>query len=335
MSQIKKRKEEHVEITLKKDVDYKLKRTGFNDVELLYYALPEINYKEVSTQTNFLGFKLKAPLLISSMTGGYEKATKINRDLVTAAQEEGVMVGLGSMRAMLKHPELWKTYYFKKEAPKAIVFANFGAVQLLEYSPKQVSDAVKKIEADGCFIHLNALQEVIQPEGDKNWRNVLQKISKLCDHSDFPIIIKEVGAGINGEIARELQEAGVKAIDVAGAGGTSWTGIEVHRNGAPEGSYYWDFGIPTLSALRQCKKTCSLPLIASGGIRSGLDCAKAIRFGAELCGAAKPFLKAQAKKGKKGVVEEIQSFKRGLEIAMFLTRSKNLDQLQRAKLLTD
>ncbi|NUN11158.1 type 2 isopentenyl-diphosphate Delta-isomerase [Candidatus Micrarchaeota archaeon] len=333
MTKIADRKAQHVDIVLNKDIDFKNKKTGFNDIDFLYYALPEMNFNEVSLKTSFLKHSFQAPLLISSMTGGYAEGEKINQELAIAAEAEGIPMGFGSMRPMLKHSELAKTFMVRKHAPKAVLYGNFGAAQLLEYTPKQVCDAVEKIEANGCFIHINALQETVQPEGDRNWVGVLKAISKLCDYAKFPIIAKEVGAGINGFVARELQEAGVSAVDVAGAGGTSWTAIEIYRKGAKEGNLFWDFGVPTLTALQQCSASTSLPLIASGGLRNGLDCAKAIRFGASLCGVAKPFIQAQNKGGVKAIREEIQSFKKGLQIAMFLTRSKNLTQLKKAKML--
>ena len=222
----------------------------------------------------------------------------------------------------------------KKKAPGVFLAGNIGATQLHDYSVNAIRSALELIEADFLFVHINALQDVIQPDGDKKWKGVLTKIENLCSKIDLPVVAKEVGAGINGEVARELQYAGVAAIDVAGAGGTSWTAIELHRKGALEGEAFWDFGIPTAVALRQCAVNTSLPLIASGGLRSGLDVAKAIRVGASLAGAAVPFLKAQQSKGAKGVAVELDSWVRGLKIAMFCTRSRNLAQLKKAKLLS-
>ncbi|MFH0922615.1 MAG: type 2 isopentenyl-diphosphate Delta-isomerase [Candidatus Micrarchaeota archaeon] len=334
MASIEKRKAEHVSIALKKNVAFRDKTSGFDDVDFLYYCLPEMNFDEVDTRTTFLGRKLNAPLLVSSMTGGFKEAEKINCDLACACEEKNIMLGLGSIRPMLQHSDLAKSFCVKKKAPKVFLAGNIGATQLHDYSVGSIRNALEQIEADCLFVHINALQDVIQPDGDKKWKGVLARIEGLCGKLDLPVIAKEVGAGINGEIARELQYAGVSAIDVAGAGGTSWAAMELYRNGAKEGELYWDFGIPTAIALKQCAANTSLPLIASGGIRSGLDVAKAIRLGASLAGAAVPFLKAQQSKGAAGVAVELDSWVNALKIAMFCTRSKNLAQLRKAKLLS-
>lgn len=330
---IEKRKAQHVDIVLNKKIDFKNKRAGFDDIDFLYYALPEMDFKEISTQTNFLGRKLSAPLLVSSMTGGFEGASKINRDIAIACEKEGIMMGLGSQRPMLKDPKLAKTYKVRDAAPDVFLAGNIGAVQLTQYPVEKIEWLAEQVEANAFYVHLNALQEVIQPEGDKNWKGVLKAIEKLCSRLGIPVLAKEVGAGINAEIAKELEWAGVKAIDVAGAGGTSWTAIELYRKGAKQGELFWDFGIPTVTALEQCSRAVGIPVISSGGVRNGLDVAKSIRLGASLAGAAQPFIKAQSKGGSKGVQSEIQDWKKALEIAMFLTRSRNMIQLRKAKLL--
>jgi len=331
---IEKRKAEHVGIALKKNVSFREKTSGFENVDFLYYCLPEMDFSEVDARTTFLGRKLNAPFLVSSMTGGFKGAEKINCDLACACEEKQIMLGLGSIRPLLQNPALAKSFCVKKKAPRVFLAGNIGATQLHDYSANVIRGALEQIEADAVFVHINALQDVIQPDGDKKWKGVLAKIENLCSKLDLPVIAKEVGAGINGEIARELQYAGVAAIDVAGAGGTSWTAIELYRKGAAEGELYWDFGIPTAIALKQCAANTNLPLIASGGVRSGLDGAKAIRLGASLAGAAVPFLKAQQAKGANGVTFEIDSWVKALKIAMFCTRSRNLAQLKRAKLLS-
>ena len=330
---IEKRKAQHVDIVLNKKIDFRDKKTGFDDYDFLYYALPEMDFSELDSSTKFLGKRLAAPMLVSSMTGGFANAEKINRDLAVACEKEGIMLGLGSQRPMLIDPKLKKTYSVRDAAPKVFLAGNIGAVQLTQYPVEKIEWLVEQTEADALFVHINALQEVVQPEGDRKWKGVLKAIEKLCSKLSVPVIAKEVGAGLNAEVARELEWAGVKAVDVAGAGGTSWTAIELHRKGAKQGELFWDFGIPTVIALQQCSKTVGVPVIASGGVRSGLDVAKSIRLGASLAGAAQPFIKAQAKGGAKGVQAEIESWKQALKIAMFLTRSKNLEQLKKAKWL--
>ncbi|MEM4255622.1 MAG: type 2 isopentenyl-diphosphate Delta-isomerase [Candidatus Norongarragalinales archaeon] len=330
---IEKRKAQHVDIVLNKKIDFRNKRTGFDDVDFLYQALPEMNFSEVDSSTVFLKRKLRAPLLVSSMTGGFAGAEKINRDIALACEKEGIMMGLGSQRPMLKDSKLAKTYKVKAHAPKVFLAGNIGAVQLTQYPVEKIEWLAEQVEADAFYVHINALQEVVQPEGDKNWKGVLKAIENLCSRLGIPVIAKEVGAGLNGEIAKELEWAGVKAIDVAGAGGTSWTAIELYRKGAKQGALFWDFGIPTVVALQQCSRAVGIPVIASGGVRNGLDVAKSIRLGASLAGAAQPFIKAQAKGGAKGVQEEIRDWTKALAIAMFLTRSKNVAQLRKAKLL--
>ncbi|MFH1442538.1 MAG: type 2 isopentenyl-diphosphate Delta-isomerase [Candidatus Micrarchaeota archaeon] len=325
------RKMEHVNIALGRKIETN-RKPGFDEVFFRHYSLPEMDFGEVDISQTFLKRKLAAPLMIVSMTGGFAEAGKINRELAIAAEKEGIPVGLGSQRAMLEKPELKKTFVVRDAAPKVFLMGNIGAVQLQEYSKKQIEWIVSSIELDALCIHLNPLQEAIQKEGDKKWSGVLKQIANTCDYLDVPVIVKETGAGINSKVAKELERAGVSAIDVSGVGGSSWSAIELHRKDALAGQAFWDWGNTTVDCLNECAGKIKVPLIASGGVRSGLDAAKAIRLGAAIAGGGLPFLKAQNSGGVEAVRKEIQLWKEELKIAMFLTRSKNLSQLKKAKL---
>ncbi|MFH1246971.1 MAG: type 2 isopentenyl-diphosphate Delta-isomerase [Candidatus Micrarchaeota archaeon] len=326
------RKLQHVKIALEKDVQHSTP-AGFDDINFLHYALPEMNYSEIDASVTFLKRKFSLPFMVLSMTGGHETVEKINKDIALACEEKNIAMGVGSQRAMIETPSLAKTFKVKDVAPKVFLCGNIGGYQLTKYSTQQIETLVSAIEADALCIHLNPLQEIVQPEGDRNWTGVLKAIEKTCTKLSVPVIAKEVGTGINAEVCRELEKAGVAAIDVSGTGGTSWAGIEVYRKGSDAGNLYWNWGVPTVTALIEAAKTVKVPLIASGGIRNGLHVAKAIRLGATLVGAATPFLKAQNENGAEGVKKEIEKWETELKIAMFLTRSRNLTALKKAKML--
>ncbi len=324
MGHTKKRKTEHVDIVLKKNVQYR-NGAGFEEVMLMHKAVPELDFDKVDTKTEFLGKKLEAPLIIEAMTGGYPEAGKINKDLAEIAEKEGIAFGLGSQRAMIEEPSLAKTYYVRDVAPSIPIIANIGAYQLKKYPFEKIERLVSSVEADALAVHLNPLQEIIQPEGDRDFSVILDAIRITCGKLSVPVIAKETGAGIGSDAAKKLKDAGVEYIDVAGAGGTSWSAIEYERGGGVPG--FADWGIPTVSCIIADRGI--LPLIASGGIRSGIDAAKAIALGAELAGAAQPFLRAYAK-GKLG--KEIALWKEQLKVCMFLTGSKDISSLKKAKI---
>lgn len=316
------RKADHIRINLEEDVQFPNLTTGFERYRLVHQALPELDLDAVDTSVLLLGKCLRVPLLISSMTGGTPAAAAINRNLAQAAQARGVAMGLGSQRAGLEQAETAYTFRVRDVAPDILLFANLGAVQLNRgYGVDHCRRAVEMIGADALILHLNPLQEALQADGDRDWRGLLDKIEAVCRGLNVPVVVKEVGWGISEKVARWLAEAGVAAIDVAGAGGTSWSAVESHR--APTDALrrlalaFADWGIPTAEALVQARRgAANLPLIASGGMRTGIDAAKALALGASVVGIASPFLKA-AVESSEAVVAAIDQFAAELRIAMF------------------
>jgi isopentenyl-diphosphate Delta-isomerase len=330
------RKTRHLDICLNDDVASTLE-AGFSAVRLRHEALPEIALEDVVLQTTFLGHALNAPLIISSMTGGTDRAAAINRNLAIAAQSAGVALGLGSIRAAIENPELFATYDVREVAPKVMLFANLGAVQLnYGVSAEDARRAVKAIGANGLYLHLNPLQESIQPRGDTNFRGLLPKIGELVRALDVPVIAKSVGSGIAPSTAQRLFDAGVAAIDVAGAGGTSWARVEGKRSDDPLratlAEQFADWGIPTARATRAMRIAFpNAAIVASGGIRNGVDVAKALALGADLAGIALPFLEP-ATRSAEAVSAALTEIVEGLRIAMFATGSRTITSLRSALL---
>lgn len=295
---LEQRKSEHLRINLEKDVSFPRLTTGLERYRFIHNALPEITLDEVDLTTSFLGRKLALPVLISSMTGGTSEAQRINFHLAEGAQAAGIAMGLGSLRAAIEAPHLADTFRVRPLAPDILLLANLGAAQLnTGIGPDECQHVVDLVDADALILHLNPLQEALQAHGDTNWRGLLQKIETVCNRLDVPVIAKEVGWGISGRVARQLVDAGVAVIDVAGAGGTSWSQVEMHR--APTErlrrlcAQFADWGIPTADALLEVRTALpEIPVIASGGLRSGMDLAKVLALGADLGGLAGPFLKA-------------------------------------------
>ncbi|MBN1221295.1 MAG: type 2 isopentenyl-diphosphate Delta-isomerase [Anaerolineae bacterium] len=316
------RKLDHIRINLEEDVNFRHLTTGLENYHFLHQALPELDLTEVDLSISFLGKTLKAPLLISSMTGGTEQAQLINRTLAEAAELTGIAMGVGSQRAALEDPFLADTFQVRPVAPTAVLLANLGAVQLnYGYTAEHCQRAVDMIEADALILHFNALQEAVQPEGNTNFSALLVKIEQVCQALPVPVIAKEVGWGFSEDAVRRLVEAGVAAIDVAGAGGTSWTQVEMYRANSEirrrVAATFVDWGIPTSEAIVAARRANpNLPIIASGGLRNGLDIAKCIALGATLGGMAGPFLKA-AVKSLQAVLDEIEIAKTELAITMF------------------
>src|SRR5215216_337729 len=303
------RKLDHVRIVLDEDVAAKGVYTGFSAYRLPHEAVPELDLAEIDLSTRFLGKPMRAPLLISSMTGGAHDVAQINLALAQAAQVLGLAMGVGSQRSAIRDAQLAYTYQVRRVAPDIPLLANLGAVQLnYGYGVDECRRAVEMIEADALILHFNALQEAVQPEGNTNFKGLLKKIEQVCRHVGVPVIAKEVGNGIGANAARRLIDAGVWGIDVAGAGGTSWSEVERFRQASERGSRvasaFADWGIPTTEAIREVRAAFpAITLIGSGGIRSGVDVAKAIALGADIGGAAKPALApANAGEGALGVI---------------------------------
>ncbi|MEW6035477.1 MAG: type 2 isopentenyl-diphosphate Delta-isomerase [Candidatus Micrarchaeota archaeon] len=323
-TQTESRKKDHVELVVSKGAQY-VRTTGLERVDFIHDALPEISLDSVDLSCKFLGKKLSHPVLITGMTGGYPDAEKINKDLAEAAEAQGLAFGVGSQRAMIEKPGLARTYRVRDVAPGIPLLANIGAFQLKKYPFSQIESLVHSIEADALAIHLNPLQEVIQPEGDTDFSGVLDAISRTCDGLRLPVVVKETGAGISQDVALRLKDAGVAYIDVSGAGGTSWSKVEYLRAGSVPG--FEDWGIPTLECIIQCRGV--LPLIASGGIRDGIDGAKAIALGADMCGAAYPFIRSL----REGSLDSyVKSFIHQMRICAYLTGSRTHADLKKAKL---
>lgn len=335
-----RRKADHIRINLEEDVAFKQLTTGLERYFFMHRALPELNLAAVDTSAYFLGRQLRTPLLISSMTGGTAKAREINRILAEAAQVTGIAMGLGSMRAAIEDPSLSDTYVVRDVAPDILLFANLGAVQLnYGYGLAECQRAVDMIEADALILHFNALQEAVQPEGDGDFAGLLGKVEAICRELPVPVIAKEVGWGFSRDDARRLAACGIAAIDVAGAGGTSWSQVEMHR--APTARHarvagaFIDWGIPTADSIRYCREEApDVPVIASGGIRDGIEVAKCIALGASLVGLAGEFLRAADRDGVPGVVELADTITDELRVAMFCSAASDLDALATATLHT-
>ena len=335
-----RRKADHIRINLEEDVAFNQLTTKLENYFFMHQALPEIDLAAVNTATTFFGKPLTTPLLISSMTGGTPEAGAINRVLAEAAQSVGIAMGLGSQRAAIEDETLADTYRVRQVAPDILLFANIGAVQLnYGYGLTHCLRAVEMCQADALILHFNALQEAVQPEGDGNFANLLDKVEQICRELPVPVIAKEVGWGFAEETARQLANAGVAAIDVAGAGGTSWSQVEMYR--APTARHarvagaFIDWGIPTAVSIQYCRRAApNLPVIASGGIRGGIDVAKCIALGANLAGFAGDFLRAADQNGVPGVIEMAETITDELRIAMFCAGAATIEALGNTPLHT-
>jgi isopentenyl-diphosphate delta-isomerase len=333
---IKQRKRDGIEIPLNNDVQAKTTSTYLEYVKLIHNALPELDYDEIDISTTFLKRKFSAPLIIDSMTGGAPEAARINGRLGELAEKYGFAMGLGSQRAGLESKQLAETYSIaRKNAPSAFLIANIGGAQLAKgLTIENIKKIIDMIQADALVIHLNPLQELIQPEGELKYKGVFSKISEISGALDVPVIVKEVGAGISKEVAVKLEVSGVSAINVAGAGGTSWAGVEKLRAEASNndlkihlGEIFWDWGIPTAASLIEVKKSVKVPIIASGGLRNGIEMAKCIVLGASMCAMAYPFL-LKAAESKEQLFNFADTVIAELKSTMFLIGAMNLSVLK-------
>lgn len=325
------RKADHIRLALEDRMQ--LGRSFFDDWELGHRALPEIDRAEIDPSTGFLGKRLRAPLLVSCMTGGTEVASRINRNLALAAERAGVAVGVGSQRKALEDSSATASFLVRRDAPSVPLLANLGAVQLnYGFGLDECRRAVEMIEADALVLHLNPLQEAIQPEGQCNFAALLDKIGEVAAALEVPVIAKEVGSGLSAETAVALAERGVRILDTAGLGGTSWARIEAARAGDAEiGELFAHWGIPTPRSIRACAAVPGVTVIGSGGVRNGIDVAKALALGADLAGMAYPFL-AAATESPDAVAAKIERTVEELEIAMFCLGVRTLAELQKVKI---
>jgi len=332
------RKDDHLRIVYEEDVSSTGISTGLDLYRFVHEALPEIDLDTIDTSTHFLGHKLAFPLLISSMTGGTVQGGELNRVLATAAAEAGIGMGLGSARAMVEHPEVAGTFLVKQTVADLVLFVNLGAVQLnYGYTADDCAKLVDQTQADGLILHLNPLQEALQPEGNTRFNDLIHKIETVCNRLPVPVIIKEVGWGLSARTARRLIDAGVSALDIAGAGGTSWSQVEYFRQdedaGRDAAAAFRDWGIPTADALHSVRSVnASIPLIASGGLQNGVDVAKCLALGADIAAMAAPLLRA-AMVSPEALHEELRTLHRQLRIVMFATGSQDIAALRKADIV--
>ncbi len=333
MADISSRKVDHLDLTISGDVGFKSTTTLFECVKLVHDALPEISLDELDASSTVLGKRLRMPILIAGMTGGTERAERINQELAALADERGYAFGLGSQRAMLKRPDTRGTYEVRKAAPNVLLLGNIGGVQAAAMTTEAVRELTGSVGADALCVHLNPAMEVVQDEGDRDFRGVLDAIARLSQELGIPVIAKETGCGLSASVGRRLAAAGVRHVDVSGAGGTSWVAVEAERaKGALRslGDRYREWGIPTAASVAMVARAGFRTIFATGGMMTGLDAAKAIALGASAAGMARPALQAFERGGKAGAAVFFDQIEAELRTAMLLTGSRTLKELERA-----
>ncbi|MFW6249616.1 MAG: type 2 isopentenyl-diphosphate Delta-isomerase [Alkalispirochaetaceae bacterium] len=329
------RKSRHLEICI--DEERFLVETGrarFDEVHLLHRALPELNEEELDTTVEFLGAPVSMPLFVSSMTGGSAEGYNANKQLAQAAEALGIPVGMGSIRILFRKPEVLEHFQLKRFAPSVPVFANIGGVQLPAMSHPEIFEMLRRIEVDGVAVHLNPGQELFQPDGDREFRGILDSVKRFCDGSPVPVIVKETGFGISPAEIRSLKEAGARYVDIAGSGGTNWAQVESYRLEAEDraaAQEFGDWGIPTALLLAALGRERS-GILASGGIRSGMDLVRAVALGAEAAGTALPFIRAVHAGGVDAAVAYGRRVEKVLRTAMLLSGSRTVSDLRTAPL---
>ncbi len=337
----RKRKSDHIRISLNQNVQARRATAGFEDVYLVHKALPEINKQQIDLSITVFNHTFAAPLIAGAITGGTLEAKKINATIAEAVEELGLGMGIGSQRAAIEDKKLEKTFTVaRKKAPTAFLIANLGGVQLVNgYGLKEAKKAIEMIEADAIAIHLNPLQEAVQPEGQTNFQGILKKIGEISGELDKPVIVKETGAGIAGEEAKKLEDVGVEGIAVSGVGGTSWAAVEYYRAKRHGKSFqrrlgdvFWDWGIPTAISIVEVSQTVGVPVIASGGIRDGMDVAKALALGASLTSLSQPVLQA-AVKGVEETKRVLSLLIEELRNGMFLVGADSVQTLREVPLV--
>jgi isopentenyl-diphosphate delta-isomerase len=329
------RKADHIALCADPDEKVAFRERGplFSDVRFIHNALPELHLDDVDTSSEFVGKKLRAPLFVSAMTGGTEAAANINKDLARLAQKLGLGFGLGSQRAMLKRPDMAWTFEVRDVAPDVLLLGNLGLVQAREMTSAQVAELAKKVGADAICIHLNPAMELVQPGGDRDFRGGLETLKRLHNDLPIPLVVKETGCGLSRHVAKAIREIGIKHCDTSGAGGTSWVGVETLRAKGDDkalGEEFWDWGIPTAASVAMCAEA-GLKIVATGGLKSGLDVAKAVALGAAAGGMAAPVLRAHQQGGSEGAERFLQRAIQSVRTTMLLTGSRNLADLRNKK----
>jgi isopentenyl-diphosphate delta-isomerase len=333
MSDLSSRKTDHLDLATSGDVGFKKTTTLFECVRLVHDALPDLDFDGIDLGCTILGKRLRAPILIAGMTGGTERAERINRELASIAEERGYAFGLGSQRALYKNPSSLRTYAVREAAPSLLLLGNVGIVQAGAMSTAEVSDLVASVGADALCIHMNPAMELIQDDGDRDFRGGLATLERLVGELSVPVISKETGCGISRSVGERLLSIGVRHVDVSGAGGTSWVAVETERASAarrPLGEAFWEWGIPTAASVSLIEPLGFDTIFATGGIRDGLEIAKAVALGASAGGVARRALQALENGGRAGAVEFFSTLETELRMAMLLTGSKDLAALRRA-----
>ncbi len=326
------RKADHLELCEGDEVGFRSTTTLLECVRLLHQSLPELCAEDVCTEVELLHRRLRAPVIIAAMTGGHPRAAAINRSLATIAQERGLGFGLGSQRAMQRDSTMEWTYQVREWAPDVLLLGNIGVVQARETPTKDLSQLVRDVGADALCVHLNPAMELIQSDGDRDFRGCVSTLERLCQDLPFPIVAKETGNGLSPQTVEQLVRAGVQYVDTSGAGGTSWVGVETLRSegvGRSTGESLWDWGVPTAPSVHYAA-SAALTTIATGGIRSGLDIARAIALGARAGGIARPLLQTLARAGEDGVRQYLDEIVHELQSVMLLTGTRTVEGLRDA-----
>ena len=331
-SNIEQRKADHLDLCATDEVAFRQRTTLLECVRLVHQSLPETSYDNVDTRVRLLGKELRAPLVIAAMTGGHERAAEINQVLASIANDLGYAFGLGSQRAMQKRPETSWTYQVRERAPDVLLFGNVGVVQARDMSTAEVAEMVEAVGADALCVHMNPAMELVQPEGDRDFTGGLQTFQRLWAELEVPVIAKETGNGISREVATKLRSLGIRHADTSGAGGTSWVGVETLRaegEGRALGEALWDWGIPTAASVHYCVEA-GLTTIATGGIRHGMDVARAIALGASCAGIARNVYQAFLEGGEDGARGFLLRIERELRSIMLLCGARSIEELQSA-----
>lgn len=330
MAEIENRKADHIELATSGDVGFR-STTLFECVKFAHCAVPELDFDSIDSSTRVLGKELRAPLLIAAMTGGTEQAREINLALAKIAEDHGYAFGLGSQRPMLKSRAHRASFDVRAVAPTALVLGNLGAVQAAKMSTQQIVDEILCVGVDALCVHLNPAMELIQPEGDRDFRGILDCLGRLANDLPVPVVAKETGCGFSYEAARRVRSVGVDHIDVSGAGGTSWVAVETHRAQGDQkalGELFWDWGVPTAASLVAARRAEFRSIFSTGGMKDGLEVAKAVCLGASAAGIARPVLQAYQRSGTSGAIALMHRVERELKTAMLLVGARNIAALQ-------